>query len=88
MFLLYFLHTDINKVIYLQRVPFFVFFNWCYLHQDPGKNYSEMSKWNHTWDIQHQPSAVIWKKYCRLSGYKKIIREDYQNFLFDKRENS
>ena len=28
------------------------------------------------------------KGYWRLSGYERIIREDYQNCLFDKREMS
>ena len=28
------------------------------------------------------------KEYWRLSGYKRIIREDHKNCLFDKREIS
>ena len=47
MFLLYFL--DINLVKYLQRVPLDVSINWCYLHQDAGKTYSEISNMRSYW---------------------------------------
>ena len=43
LFLLYFLDTYINLVKYLQRVPLHVSINWCYQHQDAGKNYLELS---------------------------------------------
>ena len=43
MFLLYFLDTYINLFKYLQRVPLGVSINWCYLHQDAGKTYLEIS---------------------------------------------
>ena len=47
MFLLYFL--DINLVKYLQRVPLDVSINWCYLDQDLGKTYSEISNMRSYW---------------------------------------
>ena len=43
MFLLHFSDTYINLVKYLQRVPLDVSINWCYLHQDGQKTYSEIS---------------------------------------------
>ena len=53
MFSLYFLDPFINMVKYLQIVPLDVSINWCYLHQDAGKTYSEISKIR---------SAGIWKR--------------------------
>ena len=44
MFLLHFLDTYKNMAKYLQKVPLDVSINWCYLHQDAGKTYSEISK--------------------------------------------
>ena len=44
MFSLYFLDPFKNMVKYLQIVPLDVSINWCYLHQDAGKTYSEISK--------------------------------------------
>ena len=44
MFLLYFLDAYINMVENLQRVPLDVSINRRYLHQDAGKNYSEILK--------------------------------------------
>ena len=49
MFLLYFLDTYINLVKHLQNVPLDVFINWCYLHQDAGKTYSEISNMRSYW---------------------------------------
>ena len=39
-----FFRSFINMVKYLQIVPLDVSINWCYLHQDAGKTYSEISK--------------------------------------------
>ena len=33
----------------LQRVPLDVSIHWCYLHQDAGKTYSEISKMRSYW---------------------------------------
>ena len=49
MFLLYFLDTYINLVKYLQNVALDVSINWCYLHQDAGKTYSEISNMRSYW---------------------------------------
>ena len=49
MFLLYFLDTYINLVKYLQKVPLDVSINWCYLHQDAEKTYSEISNMRLYW---------------------------------------
>ena len=49
MFLLYFLDTYINLVEYLQRVPLDVSINWCSLHQNAGKSYSEISNMRSYW---------------------------------------
>ena len=43
MLLLCFLDTYINLVKYLQNVSTDVSINWCYLLQDAGKTYSEIS---------------------------------------------
>ena len=54
MFSLYFLDAYINMVKYLQKVhlekvPLNVSINLRYLHQDTGKNYSEISKMRSYW---------------------------------------
>ena len=86
---LVFLGTYINLVKYLQRVPLDVSINWRYLHQDAGKDLFsnikyeiilEVFKSNHLW--------AYGKEYWRLIDYKRIIREDHKNCLFDKREIS
>ena len=67
MFLLYFLDTYINLVKYLQRVPLDVSINWCYLHQDAGKTYSEISNMRSSWKyFQKQPSAGICKRILEI----------------------
>ena len=45
-------------------------------------------RWDHTGSIQNQPSQIYEEKCWRLSGYKRIIRRDHQNCLFNKREIS
>ena len=49
MFLLYFLDTYINLVKYLQRAPLDVSIKGHYLHQDPGKFFSEISNMRSYW---------------------------------------
>ena len=49
MFLLYFLDTYIIVVKYLQRFSLDVSINWCYLHQDVQKTYSEISNMRSYW---------------------------------------
>ena len=51
MFLLYFLDTYINLVKYLQKVPLDVSINWCYLHQDAEKTYSEILNMRSYWKL-------------------------------------
>ena len=79
---------------YLQRVPLEVSIGGIhsanYLHQDAGKTYSEISN---TYEIilevfKSNHLQAYKKEYWRLSGYKRIIRDDHQNCLFDKREIS
>ena len=48
-------------------------------------------RWNQIGSIQKQPSVGIWKKILetlRKKVYERIIREDHQNYQFDKREIS
>ena len=86
MFLLYFLDIYMNLVKYLLRVPLDVSINQRHLHQDAGKTYR---KWDHAGSIfQSNHLQAYEKEYWRLSAYERIIREDYQNCLFDKREIS
>ena len=49
MFLLYSLDTYTNLVKYYQNVPLDVSINWCYLHQDAEKTYSEISNMRSYW---------------------------------------
>ena len=39
----------LNMAKKLQRVPLDVSIHWCYLHQDAGKTYSEISKMRSYW---------------------------------------
>ena len=73
---------------YLQRVPLDVFINWRYLHQDAGKTYPEISDMRSYWKYSKVTICSHIKEYWRLSGYERIIREDHQNSLFNKREIS
>ena len=85
-FVLYSLDAYINMV---EIASLHVFINWCYLHQDAGKTYSGILKIRSTRSIQRQPYPRIWKRILeRLSGYERIIKEDHQHCLFDKREAS
>ena len=49
MFLLHFLDTYKNLVKHLQRVSLDVSINWCYLRQDAGKTYAEISNMRSYW---------------------------------------
>ena len=82
MCLLYFLDTYINLVKYLQNVSLDVYINWCCLHQDAGKNYSEISNMR---SYLKYSKATICRRMKRNTGdlvvTKKKIREDHQNCL-------
>ena len=80
MFSLNFLDIYINLVKYFQRVSLDVSINWRYLHQDAGKTYSKISNMR---SCRHMKKII-----GDLSGYERIIREDHQNCLLDKREIS
>ena len=41
---------------------------------------------DHTGRIQKQTSVSIWKKILEVCDYVIKIRENYQNYLFNKRE--
>ena len=93
MLLLYFLDNYIHLVKYLQTVPLDVSINLrllsasrCTKKLFRNIKYEiilEVFKSNHL-----QAYGKEGKEYWRLSRYKRIIREDHQNCLFDKREIS
>ena len=77
---MYFLHAYINVVKYLQKASLDVSIYWRYLHEDADlfrnikdKIILEVFKSNHLQAYE--------KEYWRLSGYKRIIKEDRQNCL-------
>ena len=63
--------------------------NWFNLHQDVGKTYSEIRNIKDEIILEVFKSKHLQayeKESWRLSGYKRKIREDHHNYLFDKRE--
>ena len=67
-------------------------FHWMYLLtgaiciKRQEKLIQENQIWDHTGSLQNQPSAGIWK--IILETYERIIKQNHQNCLFDKREIS
>ena len=75
---MYFLHTYINIVKYLQKAPLDVSINWRYLHEDTvlfrnikDKIILEVFKSNHLQAYE--------KEYWKVSGHERIIKEGRQN---------
>lgn len=87
MFLLCFLDAYISMIKNVQIVPLDIFINWYYsltfLHQDVRLNQKYQKYWKY---YKAKTCRQMKKKYWRLGGYKIIISESYQNYLFDKRE--
>ena len=72
----------------LQKVPLHVSVHWSYLHKDAGKTYSETSKIRSYWKYS---KATICRHMQRnienlVVDLRKLIREDNQDYLLDKRE--
>ena len=74
----------------LQRVPLDVSIHWRYLHQDAGKTYSEISKMRSYWKYSKATICRHMKKNIGdlVGDLQNKIREDHQNYQFNKREIS
>ena len=59
-----------QRVKYLQRVPLDVSINWWYLHEDAGKNYSEISNMRSYWKYSKATICRHMKK--NIGGLKNI----------------
>ena len=56
----------------LQEVPLDVSINWHYLHQDPGKTYSEISKMRSCWKYS---KANIFRHMKKNNGDLVVMKE-------------
>ena len=75
---MYLLDTYKNLAKYSQRVTVEVYINWDYLRQDAGKLIQKNQIWDHTGELFKGNHLQTYRKqYWRLTGCKRIIREDH-----------
>ena len=72
MFLCYVLDTCINLFKYFRRVPFDVSINWCFLHHDAQKTYSDISNMR---SYRKYPKATIYRHMKNNIGNLVVTKE-------------